>query len=296
MKLLDNDIGASGNEPLSPATEISAIAFNVAKPSEIVASNQHCRAKAIEIVRNNAPATLPTFDKIMKSADAKNNFYFFLDCNDLGQSLSSAIHEAVHGLSGVYFNPHCFPLRNGTSASCPYGVMDARLLQPKTIFRDYPFDAQDPNVKTYLLGIDLASGEPIEGSSGGTDFNMILNELNAWTHDVAFNTELHLKGIAPAISLDNSRLGAMQLMTFAMAYLHFAKKKSPSTWKMLIDPREKKLITQLWQQAEPAIEASCKVPQKGVHKPSLNFLCDPKYQEGIESIVGQKVSCPLSCR
>lgn len=272
---------------ISPA---EASATKISSPPHL------CRAKAVELIRSHGLSVRSSFEKMLRNKDATNTFFTYVDCSDLGFSLSTAFHEGMHGLNGFDKNPDCFPLLDGKSVSCPYDDLDRRLIEPRTIARDYPFDRNDLNVKTYLLGVEPDNGKPVGGSNGGTDFNRLLDELNAWTHDAALNTDLRAKGIAQASDLDNSRLGTMQLMTFIMAYAHYAKRKNPGTWKMLTEPKTRKTVSLLWHQAEAVVQRTCGAGQKSVHRASLNFLCEAKYQEGIEGITSQRVRCPANCR
>src|SRR5215217_952867 len=169
-----------------------------------------CRPVAIERLRASAPEGFAIYQKIKDKA-------FFLNwirCDDEQLDLPTAVHESVHYITA---QNDAFPLLDGRELKRPHEV--SAFFAPSLIaekFKDNDF------VTTYL--------RPGAASSSG-DFLYLLDELNAYTHDL--NTAVALtrsRGSVEEGDEVDHRDGLAALMAFIALYVERAAESEPATW------------------------------------------------------------------
>lgn len=236
-----------------------------------------CRPVALEALQAAAPEGFAVYQKVKD----KTFFLHWITCNEKGLGLSTAVHESVHYLTA---ENDAFPLVQGGQLKRPHEV--TAFFAPAQIagkFKTNDF------VTTYL--------RPGQASSS-TDFLYLLDELNAYTHDL--NTSVNLSrapiaGERPDEEVDH-RDGLAALMAFAGLYVERAAESEPATWSGLRQPRVAKTVSELWGQAEKVMASSCGIPNFGtLDKGLIRQFCQPGPQAALQKILGRAPVCPTVC-
>jgi hypothetical protein len=234
-----------------------------------------CRAAAIEKLRVAAPAGFAIYQQIKD----KKFFLNWISCDDAELGLSTAVHESVHFITG---ESDAFPLVDGGEIKRPHEV--SRFFAPSLIagkFRANDF------VANYLRA---GSG------SSSADFLYLLDELNAYTHDL--NTAVSLRSqarVEPDEQVDH-RDGLAALMAFLAVYAERAEESDPATWRGLQQPRVARTVSELWGRAEKVMAASCGIRNFGtLDKSLIRQFCAAKPQAALHKILGRAPVCPSAC-
>ena len=129
-------------------------------------------------------------------------------------------------------------------------------------------------------------------ASSSADFRFLLDELNAYTHDLA--TSVKIESLRrPQDGIVGHRDGLAALMTFVMRYVDTARESVPATWANLQRPEVRKTVQVLWEQAETALAASCSVPAFGQDdRKSIAFLADAGNGAGLAEVLGRAPQRP----
>jgi hypothetical protein len=234
-----------------------------------------CRPGAIERLRASAPEGFAIYQAI-------NDKKFFLDwisCGEAQLGLPTAVHESVHYITAEL---DAFPLVQGGQVKRPHEV--SAFFAPQLIAGK--FKAND-FVTTYL--------RPGSASSS-TDFLYLLDELNAYTHDL--NTAVNLnrsRGVEHGDEVDH-RDGLAALMAFVALYAERAEQSEPATWRGLLEPRVARTVSELWGRAEEVMASSCGIPNFGTEDKSLiRQFCQSGPQASLQKILGRAPVCPTAC-
>src|SRR3954452_3250014 len=207
-----------------------------------------CRPGAIERLRASAPGGFAVYQAIKD----KTFFLGWISCDEKQLGLPTAVHESVHYIAAEL---DAFPLVHGGQMKRPHEVsafFAPQLIAPK--FKANEF------VTTYL--------RPGSASSA-TDFLYLLDELNAYTHDL--NTAVNLsrsRGVEHGDEVDH-RDGLAALMAFVALYAEQAEQRQPATWSGLLQPRAAKTVSGLWGRAEKVMASSCGIPNFGTEDKPL---------------------------
>ncbi len=105
------------------------------------------------------------------------------------------------------------------------------------------FDQGDIYVQTYLRRGSASSAD---------DFAYLLDELNAYSHDL--NSAIKLVALHKGRRQVDHRAGLAALMSFTMGYVDAAQRQKSPTWQGLQRPEVKQLIQTLWSQAETVLD------------------------------------------
>ena len=142
-------------------------------------------------------------------------------------------------------------------------------------------------VTTYL--------RPGAASSSG-DFLYLLDELNAYTHDLKTAVALsRSRAVEDGDHVDH-RDGLAALMAFVALYAERAEQSEPATWRGLTEPRVARTVSALWGQAEKTIVASCGIPNFGTEdKALIRQFCQRGPQAALQKIIGRAPVCPAAC-
>jgi hypothetical protein len=236
-----------------------------------------CRPVAIEMLRVSAPEGFAIYQKVKD----KTFFLGWISCGEAGFGLPTAVHESVHYITA---ETDAFPLINGGQLKRPHEV--SAFFAPSLIAGKFkPSDL----VTTYL--------RPGSASSS-TDFLYLLDELNAYTHDL--NAALNLSR-APAPAEQDSdevdhRDGLAALMAFVALYAERAEQSEPATWNGLREPRVARTVSELWGRAESVMASSCGIPNFGSEDKSLiRQFCQRGPQASLQKIIGRAPVCPTAC-
>ncbi len=233
-----------------------------------------CRPRAIERLRAAAPDGFAVYQKIRD----KKFFLNWIDCSEADLGLSTAVHESVHFITG---ESDAFPLVNGGEIKRPHEVTE--FFAPSLIAGKFK---SSELVSTYLR----------RGSaSSATDFLYLLDELNAYTHDLNTAVNLRARAAGEDEQVDH-RDGLASLMAFVALYAERAEESEPATWNGLLQPRVAKAVAALWGRAEKVIASSCGIPDFGTDdKRLIRQFCQARPQASLQKILGRAPVCPTAC-
>jgi hypothetical protein len=232
-----------------------------------------CRSAAIETLRVSAPEGFTVYQAIKD----KKFFLGWLSCEEAQLGLPTAVHESVHYITA---ETDAFALVHGGQLKRPHGV--SAFYAPSLIAGK--FKAND-FVTTYL--------RPGSASSAG-DFLYLLDELNAYTHDL--NAAVNLARAVEAGDQVDHRDGLAALMAFVALYVERAEQSEPATWSGLREPPVAKAVSELWGRAEKVMASSCGIPNFGSEDKSLiRQFCQPGPQASLQKILGRAPICPTAC-
>ncbi|HEV7600075.1 MAG TPA: hypothetical protein VGO49_07415 [Bradyrhizobium sp.] len=235
-----------------------------------------CRPRAIERLHAAAPEGFAIYQTIKD----KKFFLNWISCDEAQLGLPTAVHESVHYITA---ETDAFPLLHGGQLKRPHEV--SAFFAPSLIAGK--FKAND-FVTTYL--------RPGSASSS-TDFLYLLDELNAYTHDL--NTAVNLsRSRGPVEQGDeiDHRDGLAALMAFVALYAERAEQSEAATWSGLLEPRVAKTVSELWGRAEKVMASSCGIPNFGTEDKSLiRQFCQGRPQAALQKILGRAPVCPTAC-
>jgi hypothetical protein len=244
------------------ATTVALLVF--ASPSSSAAPRTNCQPQAIQDLQRLSPQGHAVY-LAMKD---KKQFLTFLTCDDVQLGLSTAVHESVHILTE---ERDAYPLIAGGSVPRLHEV--SRFYPPREIAAQ--FDRHDMYVQTYLHH---------GAASSADELSYLLDELNAYSHDLASATKLITIHTGEA-QVDH-RAGLAALMSFVMRYAQTARREKPTTWEGLQRPAVKALLRTLWMQAESVLAASWGIPRFGGEK-YVEGLCDRHNDGALAELIGQ---------
>jgi hypothetical protein len=235
-----------------------------------------CRPGAIERLRAAAPDGFAIYQQIKD----KTFFLNWIDCGEAQLGLPTAVHESVHYITA---ETDAFPLLHGGQVKRPHEV--SAFFAPSLIAGQFK---ANEFVATYL--------RPGRASSSG-DFLYLLDELNAYTHDLATAVSLSRSG-GPAGEGNevDHRDGLAALMAFVALYAERAEESEPATWSGLRQPRVAKVMSELWGRAETVMASSCGIPNFGTQDKSLiRQFCQRGPQASLQKIIARAPVCPTAC-
>jgi hypothetical protein len=233
-----------------------------------------CADAHLSLLRRSVPEGYAIYEKLKE----KKLFTTWFKCDDTQLDLTTAVHEGVHILSHEI---DAYPLINGQNVPL---VADLKVLfRPGLVARNFKSD--NTFVSTYLLPGQATSAE---------QFGYLLNELNAYTHDL--NAAVKLRRLSRDEYDVFHRDGLAALMAFTAAYVERARADDKTTWGTLQSPDVKRTVTTLWAQAEQVMGASCRVPRYAMDAAEfLAPVCAANIRHGLGLLLGRPPLCPVSC-
>jgi hypothetical protein len=245
------------------ATIVALLA--VAAPAT-AAPRTDCRQQAIRDLQRLSPQG----HAIYSAMPDKKLFMFWVTCDDTQLGLATAVHESVHILTEQM---DAYPLIGGGSIRRLHEV--SRLFPPREIAGN--FDRSDIYVQTYLRP---------GAATSATDLMYLLDELNAYTHDL--NSAIRLAPLNKSNSQVDHRDGLTALMAFVMSYVDRARRHKPATWEGLQRPEPRRLVQVLWRQAEATLTKSWDVPGIGHQdRKYVAFMCDHRNSDALAELLGR---------
>ena len=234
-----------------------------------------CRPGAIERLR-----AAPQGFAVYQAVKDKAFFASWISCDEAQLGLPTAVHESVHYITSEI---DAFPLVGGGQIKRPHEV--SRFFAPSRIAGQFkPSDF----VTTYL--------QPGSASAAG-DFLYLLDELNAYTHDLNTAVALSRSGpVAEGADEVDHRDGLAALMAFVALYVAHAQESEPATWSGLREPDVARTVSALWVRAETVMASSCGIPNFGSEdKGFIRQFCQRKPQAALATILGRPPACPSAC-
>jgi hypothetical protein len=237
------------------------------------AERVNCRPSAIIQLRTLAPDGYAVYARI----EDKKFFLNWITCEDIQLDLSTAVHESVHHLTA---DRDAFPLIDGGELKRPHEV--SGFFAPSVIAGTFKLDDL---VSTYLRP---------GNSSSASDFLYLLDELNAYSHDL--KAAVALNSLRPRDIRVDHRDGLAALMAFMAIYVETAEESQPATWSGLQKPETAKVVSALWSQAETVMASSCDVPDFGTDDQRyIRQFCAKKPQSALRKLLGRAPLCPTEC-
>jgi hypothetical protein len=252
------------------------IAFGSSQPIEAARRGDRvdCHSRAVgELQRLSAHGYA-----IYQAMEDKKQFLNWVTCDDIQTELSTGVHESVHLLTA---EKDAYPLIAGGLVRRPHEV--SRFFPPRQIAKS--LNARDAYVQSYLGP---------NGASSKDDFMYLLDELNAYSHDL--DAAVALVPLQRHDREVDHRDGLAALMTFVMRYVDTAQKAQPSTWQGLQHPEPKRTIQALWSQAETTLASSCGLPAFGLNdRDYIAYLCEKKNAGALAELIEREPVCPTEC-
>jgi hypothetical protein len=252
-----------------------AYAVGLALASAAQAAPQaDCRASALHDLQRLSPQG----HAIYLALRDKRQFFMWIMCQDIQLGLSTAVHESVHLLTE---ERDAYPLISGDSVRRQHDV--SRFFAPREIAGR--FDARNMFLQTYLRK---------GAASSADDFMYLLDELNAYSHDL--NSAVKLAPLHKGGPQVAHRDGLAALMAFVATYVDTARQRHPATWQGLQRPDVRLLVQTLWTQAETVVAASCGMRGFGSRdRVHLQTICESKRGQALSELLGRPVACPSAC-
>lgn len=252
---------------------LCGLAFHaVALLSAGPAAASDCEAKAVDVLKAASPNGYAIFQRV----EDKAFFRTWLDCDDAQYGLSTAVHESVHLITG---DDDAYPLIGGGAVKRP--PEDGTLFAPGKIARQF---RPSLFVTTYLRP---------GGATSATDFRYLLDELNAYTHDL--DTAIALDDLRDPDVQPAHRDGLAALMSFVALYVEAAENDA-AAWDGLTHRDTATAVSILWAQAERTMVSSCRIPGIGIEDEGfLRKLCAAKPRAALERLLGRAPVCPNAC-
>lgn len=223
---------------------------------------------------------------VYEAMQDKKQFLNWVTCDDVQTELSTGVHESVHLLTA---EKDAYPLIGGGLVRRPHEV--SHFFPPRQIAKSFDksfnksLDARDAYVQSYL-GPD--------GASSKDDFMYLLDELNAYSHDL--DAAVALVPLQRRDREVDHRDGLAALMTFVMRYVDVAQKTQPATWQGLQHAEPRQAIQKLWKQAETTLASSCGLPAFGMHdRDYIAYLCEKKNAGALAELLERAPVCPADC-
>lgn len=233
-----------------------------------------CRTKAISDLQRLSPEG----HAIYRAMTDKKQFLVWLTCDDVHLGLSTSVHESVHLLT---HERDAFPLIEGGEIGRPHEV--TKFFAPREIAKR--FDSKDAYVQTYLRP---------GGASSATDFLYLLDELNAYSHDL--HSAAQLVSLQRRDRQADHRDGLTALMAFVMTYVQTAEKTKPATWDGLMRPQPRKVVQTLWAQAEAALASACGIPGFGANdRRYIAFMHKAENNSALTKLLDREPAYPNAC-
>jgi hypothetical protein len=249
----------------------AAALFCLGASAAVASPRTECQPQALRDLQRLAPEGYAVYTAVPD----KKHFMFFLTCDNVQLGLATAVHETVHMLTD---NKDGFPLINGGTVKRVHEV--SRFYAPREIARK--FDGSDPYVQTYLRR---------GAASSADDFMYLLDELNAYSHDL--NTATKVAGLNKSGARADHRAGLAALMSFVMGYVDGARDK-PQTWQGLQKPQVKQAVQTLWSQAETVLANSMGVSGMGGER-YVRHLCDRGNAGALRELLGNAAMSATVC-
>jgi len=236
-----------------------------------------CRSEAMARLQTSAPNGFAIYQKTQD----KKFFVNWIACDEAQFGLPTAVHESVHYITSEI---DAFPLINGGQLKRPHEV--SAFFPPSLIAGKFKGSNY---VDPYL--------RPGKASSS-TDFLYLLDEFNAYTHDLHAAVVL-TRSSGPvredADTVDH-RDGLAAMMAFVALYIEHAADSETATWSGLQQPRVAKVIFELWGSAEKVMASSCGIPNFGTQdKGLIRQFCQARPQAALQKILGRAPVCPTAC-
>lgn len=236
------------------------------------AADQSCLNDALALLQKRDANGYRIY-QLSKDPDA---FSFWLSCSDgkpLHSKLPAAVHETLHKVDGELE-------QNGARGRAHFYLLGGRVIsvaRHTQLFERAQVAAllTDEEKRTHYFRPYLT------GVSGKQKLDSLLEEFNAYTHDLS--TSVTLVDLKAATLRSSNRDGVLTFMYYLELYLKQARTNFAGAWQVLVSDRDYvEAIRALWANAEVALARACPHAQLGV---SDSFLARKVYSaSNLEAI------------
>ncbi|MEJ5027448.1 hypothetical protein [Brucella anthropi] len=231
-------------------------------------------------------SSVPEGYRVFEAMHDKEQFYSWFKCSDIQLDLATAVHESIHIITE---ERDAYPL---ISAKSIPRLQETSVLPPPkgvTVMVRKAFGDEDIFVQTYL-----APGPTVATSSD--DFTYLLDELNAFSHDLNTATKLeHTRDYQAGTQVDH-RDGLAAMMAFIVAYTSYVFDTEPASWRKFQSDGVRQTLQILWKQGEDVLTASCGIPAFGSgDRNYIRYMCDTGNNAAVVQLLGRTPLCPLRC-
>ena len=258
------------------AVALACVCLPATDPS--AASQASCLQRSLHELQQRAPDGYAIYTAIPD----KKFFLQWVTCDNIQVELATAVHESVHYITE---NRDAYPLIDGSAVKRPHEV--SKFVAPAIIAKQFDSRAlfRSVFVSTYLRHGNASSAD---------DFLYLLDELNAYSHDL--HTAVALNALHAENEGIGERDGLAAMMAFVAAYAATAEESQPATWAGLQKPEVAEAVSTLWTQAEKTMVASCGIPNLGQEDQYfMTKLCAEKSQSSLQKILGHAPLCLTTC-
>jgi hypothetical protein len=217
-------------------------------PSVIRAAPATCLPEVLETLRQKDPNAIGVYTTVANP----DRFSFWLDCSDALYAAPTAVHESTHTINFKLstYERSAFYLPGGAVMSVPR--FHGKLFGRNEIIPDLATSELGIYYRTYLVG-DI----------GKQELPVLLDELNAYTHDLITGTAL--QALIPSYQHRSERDGLVVFMYYLELYLKRARVAHPQAWQLIAGNTEyRALLQKLWANAETALRAACPIEALGI--------------------------------
>ena len=187
------------------------------------------------------------------------------------------MHESTHYVTG---ETDAFPLVGGGAVARPHAV--SGFMPPWRIAAQFRHDS--------FTDIYLKRGK----ASSATDLLYLLDELNAYSHDLA--AAVDLQALRSHEETVDHRDGLAALMAFTAAYAETARAQDAATWEGLQATPARRTVAILWSQAERVMASSCGISNYGAEdKEYIRRVCAAGPRSAMARLIGRAPACPTAC-
>ncbi|KAB2766108.1 hypothetical protein F9K84_21495 [Brucella anthropi] len=252
------------------------------EPTQTIAANAECKTASLDALRQYVPEGY----RIYREVSDKSQFTSWFGCKDIILDLATGVHESVHVITE---EQDIFPLIDGVSIERPHTV--SAFTPPKVIAPAAAtiFGNDDIFIQTYLKPGETAA-------SSSDDFLYLLDELNAFSHDLNVATKLALNLAASQNGQVDHRDGLAAMMAFVAEYVDFVSRNDQASWRGLQNKDTRSVLRALWGQGETVLAASCGIPDFGsTDRSYIQYFCATENNKAISQILGRSPVCPSKC-
>jgi hypothetical protein len=263
---------------LAPLVALACLCLSSAEAS--AAPQPGCSQHALHDLQQLAPDGYAIYTAISD----KTFFLQWITCDNVQVGLATAVHESVHHLTE---DRDAYPLIGDKGeVKRPHEV--SKFAAPATIAKS--FSDGRGLFRNLLVSTYLQRGS----ASSADDFLYLLDELNAYTHDL--HAAVALNSLHAANESIGERDGLAAMMAFVGVYVAAAEESQSPTWAGLRKPKVAEAIATLWTQAETTMAASCGIANLGQQDAYfMTKLCADKPQSSLQKILGRAPLCPKAC-
>ncbi len=203
--------------------------------------------QAVQLLKKHAPEKLYTYEQ----NKGPHGFEFWLSSSSPPYGVPSAVHESIHQINSKLsgWEESFYSITENTTLRIPR----LKTFDRSKIATYLPQSQKDNYYKEYLCG-----------QCGAQGYDLVLEELNAYTHGCYTAVQLQ------QFYSENTRVsecdGLAVFMYYTQLYLRYAREHEPDTWNTLANDGSVVELTRiLYSRAEDVMKLALAVPKLGIN-------------------------------